>query len=69
MRKLCRILLVDDDETTNFLNAHLLQSPGVTDHVLVARNGQQALSLLAQHCPTPPAATARCWCCSISACP
>jgi len=54
MPKLPSVLLVDDDETTNFLNAHLLKSLGVTDQVLEARNGQEALSLLAQHC-TPPA--------------
>ena len=56
MHKLPSVLLVDDDETKNFLNAHLLKSLGVTDQVLVAHNGQEALSLLARHC-TPPAAT------------
>jgi CheY-like chemotaxis protein len=56
MRKLSSVLLVDDDETTNFLNAHLLKRLGVTDQVLEARNGEEALSLLAQYC-TPPATT------------
>ena len=56
MHKLSSVLLVDDDETTNFLNAHLLKSLGVTDQVLVAINGREALSLLARHC-TPPATT------------
>jgi CheY-like chemotaxis protein len=50
MQKLSSVLLVDDDETTNFLNAHLLKSLGVTDQVLLAHNGQEALDLLAQHC-------------------
>jgi CheY-like chemotaxis protein len=50
MQKLSSVLLVDDDETTNFLNEHLLKSLGVTDQVLLAYNGQEALSLLAQHC-------------------
>jgi CheY-like chemotaxis protein len=50
MQKLSSILLVDDDETTNFLHAHLLKSLGVTDQVLVAHNGQEALSLLAHNC-------------------
>lgn len=54
MYKLPSVLLVDDDDTTNFLNAHLLRSLGVTDQVLTARNGQEALDLLARHC-TPPA--------------
>ncbi|MVN78825.1 response regulator [Hymenobacter sp. HMF4947] len=50
MQKLSSVLLVDDDETTNYLNAHLLKQLGVTNHVLVAHNGQEALALLAQHC-------------------
>lgn len=54
MQKLPSVLLVDDDETTNFLNAHLLKRLGVTDQVLIAHNGQEALSLLARAC-TPPA--------------
>lgn len=50
MQKLSSVLLVDDDETTNYLNAHLLKQLGVTNRVLVAHNGQEALALLAQHC-------------------
>jgi CheY-like chemotaxis protein len=53
-------LLVDDDETTNFLNQALLRRMAVTDTVLVAGNGQEALDLLHTHCvpvasPTCPA--------------
>jgi CheY-like chemotaxis protein len=55
MQKLSSVLLVDDDETTNFLNAHLLKSLGVTDQVLIAHNGQEALALLANHCGSPAA--------------
>jgi CheY-like chemotaxis protein len=50
-------LLVDDDETTNFLNQTLLQRMAVTDTVLVAVNGQEALDLLHTHCTTPPLPT------------
>jgi CheY-like chemotaxis protein len=50
MQKLSSVLLVDDDETTNYLNAHLLKQLGVTNHVLVAHNGQEAMALLARHC-------------------
>ena len=53
MEKLPAILLVDDDDTTNFLNEHLLKKLGVADQVRVATNGQQALALL-----TPPSAYA-----------
>lgn len=53
MTHLPSILLVDDDQTTNFLNQSLLRRLAVTDHILVARDGQEALSLLAQHCQPP----------------
>jgi CheY-like chemotaxis protein len=52
MQKLSSILLVDDDSTNNFLNELLLKSMGVTEQILVAENGTQALELLA----TMPAA-------------
>ena len=53
-------LLVDDDETTNYLNQSLLKRMAVTDTILVASNGQEALNLLHAHCapvasPTCPA--------------
>jgi CheY-like chemotaxis protein len=53
-------LLVDDDDTTNYLNKSLLQRMAITDTVLVAGNGQEALDLLQTHCaqaddPTCPA--------------
>jgi CheY-like chemotaxis protein len=46
MTKISHILLIDDDKTTNFLNQLLLENLGVTDQVLVAENGQEALTLL-----------------------
>ena len=46
-------LLVDDDDTTNFLNQALLRRMAVSDQVLVAGNGQQALDLLRAHCEPP----------------
>lgn len=51
MRKLSSVLLVDDDPTTNFVSEHLLRTLGVTEHVLVAHNGEEALALLARVCP------------------
>lgn len=46
MEKLSSILLVDDDSTNNFLNELLLKSLNVTEQVLIAENGTQALELL-----------------------
>ena len=50
-------LLVDDDDTTNFLNQALLRHRAVTDKVLVAGNGQEALDLLRTHCEQAPLPT------------
>lgn len=50
-------LLVDDDETTNFLNQALLRRMAVSDAVLVAGNGQEALDLLHAHCELPTSPT------------
>ena len=46
------LLLVDDDPTNNFLNELLLKNLGVTERILIAENGTQALDLLA-HMPSP----------------
>ena len=47
MEKLSSILLVDDDSTNNFLNQLLFESLNVTDQLLTAESGPQALELLA----------------------
>ncbi|RYU76724.1 response regulator [Hymenobacter persicinus] len=49
------ILLVDDDQTNNFLNKTLLTRLGVAERQLVALDGQQALSQLQEHCVPPTA--------------
>lgn len=46
MEKLSSVLLVDDDTTNNFLNELLLKRLNVTERILVAENGTQALELL-----------------------
>ena len=50
MQKLTCVLLVDDDQTTNYLNQLLLKRLAVTDKLLTALNGQEALDLLQTHC-------------------
>jgi CheY-like chemotaxis protein len=50
MTKLPAVLLVDDDQTTNYLNRLLLQRLNVTDHILVAHDGREALDLLMAQC-------------------
>ncbi|WP_018479408.1 response regulator [Pontibacter roseus] len=46
MRKLSGILLIDDDDTTNFLNQRLLERMQVTDNVRTFVNGKQAFDYL-----------------------
>jgi CheY-like chemotaxis protein len=53
MQKLPCVLLVDDDTTTNYLNRRLLERLAVTECILEAHNGREALGLLAQHCQLP----------------
>jgi CheY-like chemotaxis protein len=48
MPKLTKVLLVDDDEITTYLNVHLLKQLAVTDELLVAHNGLEALQTLEQ---------------------
>jgi CheY-like chemotaxis protein len=50
-------LLVDDDTTTNFLNQKLLRRMAVSNQVLVAGNGVEALELLRAHCEQPTSPT------------
>jgi len=49
MYKLSCVLLVDDDQTTNYLNQKLLKKLCITEQVLVALNGQEALDILLTH--------------------
>jgi CheY-like chemotaxis protein len=46
MRKLSGILLIDDDDTTNFLNQRLLSRMGVADNIRTFVNGKQAFDYL-----------------------
>jgi CheY-like chemotaxis protein len=53
MPRLSSVLLVDDDPTANFLNKMLIERAGVTEHLLVAEDGAQALRTLATACQPP----------------
>jgi CheY-like chemotaxis protein len=50
MDKLQSILLVDDDETTNYVNQLLLEDLEVSYKILVANNGLEALQLIGEQC-------------------
>ena len=42
------ILLVDDDDATNFINQRLIKKTGIDTHVQVAMNGLEAVEYLSQ---------------------
>ena len=50
------VLLVDDDQTTNYLNRLLLKRLAVADELLVAQNGLEALEVLRAHRHRPDSA-------------
>jgi Response regulator containing a CheY-like receiver domain and a GGDEF domain len=52
-RKLSCVLLVDDDEPTNFLNKMLVDEMDMAGHVQVATNGLEALDYLTGAGPRP----------------
>ncbi|MCB2408414.1 response regulator [Hymenobacter lucidus] len=49
MPKLSSILLVDDDPITNFLNQRLLDEMALTEKLLVALNGKEAIALIQEN--------------------
>ncbi len=51
MNKIACTLLVDDDETANFLNELLFKRLDVTQKLLIARNGLEALDVISENCP------------------
>ncbi|WP_162426726.1 response regulator [Pontibacter pudoricolor] len=51
MKKIPSILLVDDDETTNYISKLIINRAGLTDELLIAQNGKEALDLLIERCP------------------
>ncbi|SDM65296.1 two-component system, response regulator YesN [Catalinimonas alkaloidigena] len=53
MRKLHKILLVDDDEINNYLNTTILKDLDIAETISVALNGKQALEYLLDHCDQP----------------
>lgn len=46
MRKIASILLIDDDDATNCINKLLINRLSITNELLVAKNGKDALKLL-----------------------
>ncbi|THU38247.1 response regulator [Niastella caeni] len=49
MRKINSVLLIDDDEPTNFINKKILQSSGRVEVIHVANGGTEALRILSNN--------------------
>ncbi len=49
MKKLNCVLLVDDDEPTNFLNKLTLKKTGAVEKIVTAFDGQEALDYIEKH--------------------
>lgn len=54
------VLLVDDDETTNYLNKRLLSEMQIANEILVLKNGKEALEYLTKACTTTPQDACKC---------
>lgn len=50
MKKFKRILLVDDDETSNLLTTMVIADMNITEEVDVAANGEEALQYIMKNC-------------------
>ena len=48
MEQIDCVLLVDDDEVTNFVHESLIEEMNITEKVLVAKNGREAIDLIQQ---------------------
>ncbi|HSI91289.1 MAG TPA: response regulator [Adhaeribacter sp.] len=48
------ILLVDDDDTTNFVNTRLLTNMNIAEEIVSVRNGEEALTFLKEACSETP---------------
>lgn len=46
MKKINSVLLIDDDKAINFITKMLIKKAGITDHIEVVLNGQEALNYL-----------------------
>jgi CheY-like chemotaxis protein len=45
-KKLSSILLIDDDEFMNLLNARLIERAGITEHIQICYTGEEALDYI-----------------------
>lgn len=54
MKQVKNVLLIDDDEITNYINSMLIKAAAATENVHMALNGKEALNYLKKHCSNKP---------------
>src|SRR5690606_6575394 len=54
------VLLIDDDDTTNYLNKRLLNEMKVAREILILKNGKEAIDYLSKACGDQPEAAYKC---------
>lgn len=54
------VLLVDDDDTTNYLNKRLLTEMKVAREIVILKNGKEAIDYLSKACGNEPNAAYTC---------
>lgn len=50
MKKFKSILLIDDDETSNFISEIIIKKLGITETINAVKNGVEALNFVISHC-------------------
>ncbi|ABG57397.1 response regulator [Cytophaga hutchinsonii] len=50
MRKFKSILLIDDDETSNFISEVIIKKLGITETISTVKNGVEALNFVSNNC-------------------
>ncbi|HTF81613.1 MAG TPA: response regulator [Cytophagales bacterium] len=50
MRKIDKVLIVDDDEINNFINIRLIKKLGITDEIKVFKDGKEAYDYILDKC-------------------
>lgn len=52
MKKFKSVLLVDDDDTSNFISEIIINKSSITDSINTVKNGNEAMKFVSSHCLT-----------------
>lgn len=50
MKKISSVMLIDDDETTNYINKLTITRAGIAEELLISLNGKAALDVIQERC-------------------